>query len=112
MSEWHEDERAIGLKVIFTNDPNFNTWATGSLHKVSVEQIHDYFFDEDGGHYKYCRLAQGDKTPYDGKGQPVPDDVMVAVWWWNGAPRILKATHAAWHKLNCISHYQVQEEDK
>ena len=98
------DPRMIGLKCIF--DEHY----VGNLTKARLTHTGTWFTPEINHSFNTCRLLQGDKTPYDGKGHcPVPDGVMVKVWW-KDEQRTLKATHAAWHKPNVITHYQVMEQ--
>lgn len=71
--------------------------------------------DEEGS--PYCRLALGEKTAYDGKGQPIPDGVSVRLWVKKGLSEwsigTLQAEDACWDNSKRelpICDFQVQEQ--
>lgn len=88
------DQRAIGLKCLFWSVQSPPTVYVSNKHILSnnfIGVLHVVYPDkefpfvgitDDGlrGSSEYCRIAQGDKTAYDGKGQPVPDGVIVEYW--------------------------------
>lgn len=119
--QWYEDERAIGLKCWF-NDTCLKDEVLGEFKGIHSDRTYasSPFVGEDyrdglDGFYEHCRLAQGDKTPYDGKGQPVPDGVMVKVWHFNKA-LVKDSQHFVWTQKaeatnwRLVTHYQVQEQ--
>ena len=108
------DKRAIGLKYKFlNNDKVFN------VESVKVHKGILYIDNIGAGRVgtndwtKTIQLVRGEKTPYDGKGQPVPDGVMVTLWLDNGCHLDIpqRAECVEW-LINVdnvkIIHYQVQ----
>jgi hypothetical protein len=82
IKKWYEDHRAIGMRCILRNTPH-RTSVIGSLSRVTIASNGNSFYIEgmnSNDTYNSCQIAQGDKTAYDDKGQPVPDDVVVKVW--------------------------------
>lgn len=72
------DERMLGLKCWFSMD-DYECPISSSL--VRVDKLNNSYVFRDEYNYElwtYCRLAQGEKIAYDGKGiSPVPEGVMV-----------------------------------
>ncbi len=107
------DPRAIGLKYWF-KQYFYSDEVANILFRVDVAQELQFVTPPDVTSYKYCRIAQGDKTAYDGKGQPVPDGVIVRVWFddnkeWSTEGLV---ENYSWHnqlKHHTITHYEVQE---
>lgn len=113
MIDW-TDERAIGLKC-WANDPSIKKEVLGQFVRINPTysnypyEVNDVI-DSVAGCYESCRLAQGEKTKYDGKGQPVPDGVMVEVWFINGDSSIYLSDNWIWNITGDILYYQVQEQ--
>ena len=104
------DKRAIGLKCYLWRISG--EWKESILAEV---RRGSYFIGEDGFDSYHCRIAQGEKTPYDGKGQPVPDGVVIDVWGVVNPPDIGEMD---FHSERVMSHeitwldvtdYQIQE---
>jgi len=74
---------------------------------------HDHVMgDIEGMLSEHCRLTQGDKTHYDGKGQPVPDGVTIKLFWKQGVSEFSRKAWSQtvdWTGEDKYTHYQVQE---
>lgn len=110
------DPRMIGLKCWFWNNYPKES-SVDVLVKVGNNAIGTplFFTENNKDTYYSCRLAQGDKTPYDGKGQPVPapDGVEVKVWRDYFGKKLLteiKLSQDVMWSQGSITHYQVQEQ--
>ena len=103
------DPGMIGLKCIFSDGIHDQE---GILTEVLTDGSTNPFMSERGYFYEYCRLAQGDKTPHDGSGQPVPDGVVVKVWL-NGDTDYADegvSQGSYWGEGSTITDYQIQEQ--
>jgi len=105
------DPRMIGQKCIFSDGIHDQE---GILTEVLTDGSTNPFMSERGYFYEYCELALGDKTPYDGKGQPVPDGVVVKVWCDNTEGSYYERTDLSercyWDEDTHITYYQIQEQ--
>jgi len=101
---WWEDNRAIGLKCIFWDDNEENTH-TSLLGEVDFKHNFSYT-SQSGLNFKHIELIQGDKTPYDGKGQPVPDGVFVKIYFHDGGILNQISQKYKWDDVNIV-YYQV-----
>lgn len=102
--KWYEDSRAIGLTVIHGYMDRHTIFIVDSILE------NGWLGDSEGIGYDadYCRPALGDRTVYDGKGQPVPDGVEVK-WWDNEASGASLAGQMDWDSFGGVKYYQVQE---
>ena len=109
------DLRMVGLLCWFDDSPYIPPYIARISHVFSNGRGQWFVKDLHTGNVEYmhkCRLAQGEKITYDGKGQPVPDGVLVECWYSfkssiSDGPRIYPAHTVTW--LN-VTHYQVQEQ--
>jgi len=104
------DPRMIGLKCFFRTYESSPEWV-GELSAV-MQSEDTKFCDVEGCFSNYCRLAQGEKTHYDGKGQPVPDGVLLNIWHGEHGSfddQVL-AEECYWKLGTTLTHYQAQEQ--
>jgi len=104
--KWYEDSRAIGLRCKFWNGDESNcVISTFSSYKETkfpfFSPVGDY-----AGDYANIELIQGYKTPYNGKGQPIPDDIKVKVFFDDKIFDNRLSQNYDW-KDPFITHYQV-----
>ena len=114
--EWYKDKRAILLLCWFWNEDG-NAPKLLTLKEVDFDPVFNEgieFCCSEGRWWKHCRLAQGERTIYDGKGQPVPDNIMLDVWFGkNSWPLTIKSNDVHWKSVNKqtkVRYYRVQEQ--
>ena len=105
------DKRAIGLKCWFSEPPKPEEYRDNFIGMVQGGRFLAFMNTA----FSNCRIAQGEKTPYDGKSQPVPDGVLVTLWLDNGCyldvPQRAEGIEWLINVDNVkIAHYQVQAE--
>jgi len=114
IKQWFEDERAIGLKCWFSSKHIYEGESASILTRVKEPDDGTFLFESDDmvPLFPNCRIAQGDKTPYYGNGQPVPDEVTVRLWLTEDASHqtegLAQDFDWSWEGEGDIIHYQVQ----
>lgn len=104
----------IGQKCVFSESNGYGYREfTSLLARVDdTNAIANPYVSSDGKGWSNCRLVQGEKTTYDGKGQPVPDGVTVKIWYDAdqypvSVGYILSTSEIPW---DIVTHYQVEEQ--
>ncbi|NOQ30199.1 MAG: hypothetical protein GQ570_03655 [Helicobacteraceae bacterium] len=104
----------VRVKCVFNHEANNskdNTDYVGEFRFFNKGEPDYPYEDSVGMQFSQCRLAQGEKTPYEGKGQPVPDGVMVEAWGYKNGRQYYRSRRCAENTVwNLVDEYQIQEQ--
>jgi len=115
MIDW-SDKRMVGLKCEFSNEPQ-TAKHVAAFNNYQGESS-TYSYCETDSCWIKCKIVQGERTRYDGTGQPISNGVNVRIWTVNSELRdisIKPAEEYGWNiigNLGDITHYQVMETEE